>query len=100
MGIFGWVAAAQAELTWESREIFQKAGYADKTVGAVFGFKNSGKTPVTLTEVKSSCGCTTVALPKKTYAAGEAGQVEALFTIGNRRGLQTATLQEIGRAHV
>ena len=93
MGIFGWVAAAHAELTWESREIFQKGGYADKTVGAVFKFKNSGKTAVTITEVKSSCGCTTVALSKKTYAAGEAGRVEALLTIGNRRGLQIATLQ-------
>ena len=93
MGIFGWVAAAHAELTWESREIFQKAGYADKTVGAVFQFKNSAKIPVTINEVTSNCGCTTVALPKRTYAAGEAGRVEALFTIGNRRGLQVAILQ-------
>ncbi len=93
MGIFGWAAAAQAELTWESREIFQKAGAADKAVGAVFKFTNSGKAPVVITDVRSSCGCTTASLPKKNYAAGESGQVEALFMIGNRRGLQVKTIE-------
>ena len=93
VGILGWAASTQAELMWESREVFQKSGAVDKSVIAVFKFQNSGNTPVIITGVKSDCGCTTASLPKKSYDAGESGQIEALFTIGNRRGLQIKTIE-------
>ncbi|MBA3936005.1 MAG: DUF1573 domain-containing protein [Planctomycetes bacterium] len=61
----------------------------DTVVMSTFPFTNAGKTPVTITELKTSCGCTTADLEKRTYAAGEAGEITMAFTVGDFTGLQT-----------
>lgn len=60
---------------------------------ASFAFTNTGDTPVSITAITSSCGCTTAELEKKTYAPGESGEIVAKFKIGGRQGLQTKTIQ-------
>ena len=53
---------------------------------------NEGQTVVTIEGLKPSCGCTTAALEKKTYAPGETGVVIARFDIGQRVGVHSKTV--------
>ena len=61
--------------------------------GGSFGFTNSGDTLVTITDVKTSCGCTTATLDKKDYAPGESGKIDAYLTIGQREGKQSKQIR-------
>src|SRR5438874_1075692 len=40
-----------------------------------FAFVNAGTEPLTVTELKASCGCLTPTLPQRTYRPGERGEV-------------------------
>ncbi len=47
---------------------------ASKIVQARFGFRNAGSNPVTITELKPSCGCLGPKIEKTQYAPGEEGE--------------------------
>ena len=82
-----------AELRWDKpiQEFHRTPG--DKFVEAKFAFKNTGDTPVTIEKVRTSCGCTTADLPKKTYAPGETGELAVKFNFGGRLGAQRKTIR-------
>lgn len=83
---------AQAELKWERPlQEFQRSP-EDKFVEARFAFRNVGNAPVTIRNTRTSCGCTTARLDKKTYAPGETGEIIAKFTFGSRKGAQRKTV--------
>lgn len=86
-------SSAWALISWDTTQITQKADPLTTAVTATFDFENIGDGPVTITEVKSSCGCTTAALEKKTYQPGETGAITATFNIGSRQGLQRKTIR-------
>lgn len=44
-----------------------------------FKFTNTGNTPVTITKVKPSCGCTTPDYPKKPVLPGETATIKAEY---------------------
>lgn len=44
-------------------------------VGAKFRFRNRGKTPVHITDLKPSCGCLAPRLAKRDFAPGETGEI-------------------------
>jgi hypothetical protein len=46
-------------------------------IKAVFKVKNTGKSPLVLSEVKGSCTCTVADFPKKPILAGETGEIKA-----------------------
>jgi len=48
-------------------------------VTASFTFKNTGKEPITVTRVKSSCGCTVASYSKEPVLPGKEGQVSATY---------------------
>jgi hypothetical protein len=79
-------------LTFEQEHIFIQAQARDDKAEAVFHFTNENDHPVTVLLVKSSCGCTVPELDKKTYSAGESGQIKALFNFGARSGKQRKTI--------
>lgn len=81
--------SADASLTWEKTEADLKPSLSDKTAVAHFKYKNTGDTPVKITSVHASCGCTTAALAKDTVAPNESGEITATFNIGDRTGVQT-----------
>jgi hypothetical protein len=83
----------RAELRWDTQRIDLKPSPVEVTAEGKFGFVNAGKEPVTIEAVKSSCGCTVPTLAKMTYAPGERGEVTAKFNIGDRRGVQSATIR-------
>ena len=51
-----------------------------------FSFKNEGKTPIKLTSVRASCGCTTPEWTQEPVAPGEEGVVTAAYNPQNRPG--------------
>ena len=44
-----------------------------------FTFRNTGKTPLVLTHVKSTCGCTVPDWPSKPIKAGEQGSIRVTY---------------------
>lgn len=76
------------QLSWNTNRIELETKSGDKEAVGVFRFTNSGGTVITINEVQPSCGCTTAELTKWTYAPGEAGEIKAVFTIGDRMGVQ------------
>jgi hypothetical protein len=79
-------APAFAQLKWEKpwQEFHRTPD--DDHVETKFSFRNVGSAPVTIRNVKTSCGCTTARLDKKIYAPGENGEVVARFSFGERKG--------------
>ena len=86
-------AQAQSALRWDKKIIELQPGSSEKTARADFAFTNIGNQPVTIESVKSSCGCTTVGLEKKTYQPGEKGRITGVFTMGSRKGDQVKSIR-------
>jgi hypothetical protein len=85
-------ALCSAALTWDTRRIDLTAKPGDKQAVGLFHFANSGKTTVTIVYIQPSCGCTTAQLEKRVYAPGETGEINAVFTIGDRVGEQEKSI--------
>jgi hypothetical protein len=82
VGLLTVVPAAFGELNWDNTTVEQTVwASAGRTTG-VFRFRNAGEAPVTITAVRPACGCTTVDLPKKTFAPGEGGELAAVYEFG------------------
>jgi hypothetical protein len=79
-------------LAWVTKRIEQRAEFGQERTEAVFKFHNAGSQPVTITAVESSCGCTTARIVKTLYAAGDTGEIRALFDFGERTGPQQKVL--------
>ncbi len=84
---------AHAELAWKHQAVDLHADAKSTVLEARFPFTNTGKTPVEITNVESSCGCTTVTLDKRRYDAGENGEIVARYTVGALAGTQQKTVQ-------
>ena len=84
--------SAQAQLVWEKTVHNLRAQPGDEKVEAVFPFRNAGAFPVKITQIQSSCGCTTARSEKELYAPGESGEITGIFKIGGRVGRQNKTI--------
>ncbi len=58
----------------------------------VFKFKNNGEVPLVITNVKTSCGCTTPYWPKKPIQPGETEKIKVRFNTHHKPGKQTKTI--------
>lgn len=89
--LLGGVAAAAARaagLTWISDSLYATAGPEQAAVHLEFPFVNRSDRAITITSVTPGCGCTNAFSDRSTYAPGDAGTVQAIFTVGDRTGLQ------------
>jgi hypothetical protein len=83
---------AQAQLAWEKTELeLNPAPGADSAV-ATFKYENKGDKSIHISNVRTSCGCTTAALAKNDVAPGEKGEIVATLKTGDRVGLQQKTV--------
>jgi hypothetical protein len=64
------------------------AQFGETVIRVVYPFVNGGDSPVRVGTIRTTCGCTTSELAKRHYEPGEGGEIEAVFTIGSRQGLQ------------
>jgi len=58
----------------------------DGPAKVVFEFTNTGGQPITITNVKSSCGCTTPSWTRQPVPPGAKGTIEAVYNPANRPG--------------
>ena len=65
---------------------FGKINEADGRVTTVFEFKNEGMTPLVLTNVKASCGCTTPKWTREPVEPGQTGQITVTYNPNGRPG--------------
>lgn len=78
----------RAALDWPQKTVEVKTDAKTPVVEVRFPFKNNGTKPIDVTQVESSCGCTTVALEKRHYAPGESGEIVARYTVSDHTGVQ------------
>lgn len=57
-----------------------------------FSFKNTGKSPLILTSVQASCGCTTPTWTRDPIAPGATGKITAVYNSTGRPGNFTKTI--------
>jgi len=62
---------------------------AGEKVIHTFIFKNTGDTPLIISNAKGSCGCTVPFWPKEPIAPGESGEIEVQFDSKGKKGKQS-----------
>jgi hypothetical protein len=82
------VSLLAQQLKWDKTSLEFRPELSATNIVAKFPFRNTGDKPLTIRSVNSSCGCTTVDLPKKVYEPGEKGEIVANFVFGGREGEQ------------
>lgn len=60
------------------------------TIG--FKFKNTGKSDLVLSQVKTGCGCTVSKFPREPIKPGEGGLIQVSFDSTGRNGIQNQTV--------
>jgi len=101
--VFGMLAsfAAQAQersaaspvITFEESSIdFGNITQGDK-VQHVFKFENTGKTPLVISNVAATCGCTVPAWPKEPIAPGQGGEIKVSFNSAGKMGKQNSVVR-------
>lgn len=63
-----------------------------KVVETKISFKNEGKAPLIISDVKTSCGCTAALLSSKLLQPGESGNIKIELDTANREGKLTRTV--------
>ncbi|THH42097.1 DUF1573 domain-containing protein [Neolewinella litorea] len=80
--------SAVARMTFEENE-FQ---FGEVKEGAIvrhtFRFTNTGRTPLLITDARSTCGCTVPSYPEQPIAPGASGTVEVVFNTAHKYGRQ------------
>jgi len=82
-------------MEFETREIDFGTHHEGDILDTVFKFKNTGEVPLVITNVKTSCGCTTPYWPKKPIQPGQPGeseQIKVRFNTAHKPGKQTKTI--------
>jgi hypothetical protein len=84
----GSVTPIFAQLKWDQPRQKLSVKPGEKTVTAKYRFTNNSSSPVTIVDVRPSCGCTIATLTKKTYVPGESGEIDAKLNFAGHTGHQ------------
>ena len=79
-------------MKFETREIDFGTHNEGDVLDTVFKFTNTGDAPLVITNVKTSCGCTTPYWPKKPIQPGESEEIKVRFNTRHKPGKQTKTI--------
>ena len=80
------------KMDFEVKEVDFGTHNEGEILDTVFKFKNTGEAPLVITNVKTSCGCTTPYWPKKPIQPGETEEIKVRFNSNHKRGKQTKTI--------
>lgn len=84
---------AAAQLRWEALTLEIDVPAGAQRVPLRFAYTNAGAEPVTITEVRPSCGCVLAPdVTPRVVAPGESGVLEGVFEPGERSGDYATTL--------
>jgi uncharacterized protein DUF1573 len=84
----GSVTPIFAQLKWDQPRQKLSVKPGEKAVTAKYRFTNNSSSPVTIVDVRPSCGCTIATLTKKTYVPGESGEIDAKLNFAGHTGHQ------------
>jgi hypothetical protein len=70
---------------------FGKLNEGEKVTYA-FKFKNTGKAPLIINNVSTSCGCTVSSYPKKPIKPGEGASIDISFDSQGKHGFQSKSI--------
>jgi len=79
-------------MDFETKEIDFGTHNEGEILDTVFKFKNTGEVPLVITNVKTSCGCTTPYWPKKPIQPGATDVIKVRFNTNHKPGKQTKTI--------
>ena len=92
---FAFTSNAQGALKFKQ----EKHDFGTITEGTIatysFEFTNTGKTPVVISNVKPSCGCTTPDWTREPVMPGKTGKVTASYNSAGRPGIFNKTVTVI-----
>jgi rhodanese-related sulfurtransferase len=91
LGCFG-AATVAAPMISVDNSIYSVTVQSGSLVSHSFVVTNVGDEPLNITNVRTSCGCTTAALAKRDLAPGESVNVEATVNTTGFRGTVTRTV--------
>ena len=69
-----------------------------QSVTAVFKFKNTGKAPVILSNVQTTCGCTVPTWTREPIAPGKTAEINATFNSAGKMGMQNKVITVFSNA--
>ena len=93
-----FVANAQAPSEPQADISFEKSTFdfgeikQGQVVTATFKYKNTGKGPLILSNVATTCGCTVPAWPKEPLAPGKSAEITATFNSAGKMGQQNKVI--------
>jgi len=77
---------ASAKLEWKEKDIYTSATAYDKQVKVSYTFVNKGDKPVTITWLRSSCGCLVPKVRDQVVAPGQEGEIFVVLDLDFRMG--------------
>jgi len=81
-------SAALPELTLETDTHDFGRLNSGELVTYAFKFKNTGESPLIISNVSTSCGCTVTAFPKQPIKPGEESTIDVKFDTTGKHGIQ------------
>ncbi len=80
------------EMKFDVKEIDFGTHDEGAILDTVFKFTNTGEVPLVISNVKTSCGCTTPYWPKKPIKPGESDVIKVKFNTNHKPGNQVKTI--------
>lgn len=80
------VLPARGAIQFEKSEIRLESKWEENEVSAILHFRNAGNESVRITDVRSSCGCTTTEFKKFVWAPGEKGEMKVKVDVRDQTG--------------
>lgn len=71
---------SQAEVLWDTQEQRFEPAPQEESVVAIFGFTNTGDTPVQIERVRTACGCTVPSYERAPLGAGDSSALLVEFS--------------------
>ena len=81
-----------ANLVFDNKIIEGTVSHEVKNFEFSFKFKNTGVSPITVEDIKTSCGCMIAKSDKTTYLPNETGEINGIFRIEGRKGIQKKSI--------
>lgn len=95
----GFLAQAQENTANDPVVTFEEDSkdFGDITQGDkvehVFKFENTGKSPLVISNVAATCGCTVPSWPKEPIAPGKTGEIKVSFNSAGKMGKQNSVVR-------
>jgi len=94
------ISAVDAPVIKFEKEIYDFGVITEgQSVQYEFKFKNTGKTPLIISNANATCGCTVPEYPTKPIKPGDSGNIKVVFNSQGKVGIQDKVVSIISNAN-